>query len=376
MASRVTFNRHADFQRSALHMAAFGALAGLLAFIVGKVWPGLGGLTGPAGMALVMAAAAHGAADPSRRDAPRHLLYLAVMAGVMTLGAIVFRGEAAIAALVAPAAFMLARGPGGLRLAFGLAVAAIAVLAARLVILRLVGSQELAGLPAWLTAALAGSAGAFVAVVGTVGRHLTLVQDRVAEARAALGTARLAGEMGELVSRADTVWARVSSALPEDDQVRHAVADAIVRLYEVARRWHEVEHDGGRPSAAALVDRMAQLDARREASTDEVARAQYGQARAALAEQLRYVEGIATSRERVLARMHNYLAVMERLRLAMVSQRSADASHQASEVKPILDDLRDLGSEIELSSAAVGEMDADAERDGAPADTGRPTAQA
>ena len=57
--------------------------------------------------------------------------------------------------------------------------------------------------------------------------------------------------------------------------------------------------------------------------------------------------------------MHNYLAAMERLRLALINHRSADASAKSSEVAPILADLAELGQEIDLGSQAMGEVEVD-----------------
>jgi len=90
---------------------------------------------------------------------------------------------------------------------------------------------------------------------------------------------------------------------------------------------------------------------------DSIAKGQYQQAHAALAEQLRYLREIGTARERVVARMHHYLAAMERLRMAVLNHRSADASRLSTEVQPILDDLKDLGREIDCSSEAMGEVE-------------------
>jgi hypothetical protein len=58
---------------------------------------------------------------------------------------------------------------------------------------------------------------------------------------------------------------------------------------------------------------------------------------------------------------------MERLRFAVINHRSADASRLATEVQPILDDLSDLGRDIDSSSEALAEVERAATTENTPA---------
>jgi hypothetical protein len=362
MPTSLTFRDHSEFHRAAADMAIAGGLVGLAAHVVGLAWSPFGPIDGPWGLAALVGAAAIGATPPSARAEVRAWLSLIALSLVAGLGLSLIgpgAGAGAALAFALPTALLLARGLRDHRFAIGVLVAAPAALAARFVLARLVHAPQLAALPPWLVVAAAGAAFAFVLVLARLPRHIDLARDRVADACTRVRPA-LAGEVAELAERAMDVWRRVATTLEAESPVRRSIEDSVLRLLDVAGRWQAVEADGGRTPVEALVERMQQLDAKIEKSSDDVAKAQYTEARAALAEQIHDLREIATSRERVIARMHHYLAAMERLRLAVIRHRSADASRLSTEVQPILDDLRQLGQEIDLTSEAMGEVEREA----------------
>ena len=59
---------------------------------------------------------------------------------------------------------------------------------------------------------------------------------------------------------------------------------------------------------------------------------------------------------KVLARLHHYVAAIERLRFAAVNSRSADASRSTSELQPLVDELETLGRDLDLSREAWNEL--------------------
>ncbi len=380
MPNTLTFRDHEEFHRSAIHMAIAGGLAGLAAQVAILAAPEVGPLTGAWGLAAVAGAAGFGAALPAERTQLRGLAILLVLAACAGFGQRLMGGDDARLShgllFALPVAILFARGLTGRRFLLGLATGGVAALIARFVMIRLATAPELAGLPGWLVAAVAGAGFAFTMVLALLARHVDVVVDRVADARTR-HRPRLSGEVAELADRAHAVWQNVEAqTLDREDPVRRAIEDSVVRLYEVAGRWQSVEADGARTSADALVERMQQIDAKLEATADPIAREQYGQARAALTEQLGYLKEIGTSRERVVARMHHYLAAMERLRFAVINHRSHDASRLSTEVQPILDDLRDLGRDIDITSCAMGEVETESALAQAAAEDPRPAAQA
>jgi hypothetical protein len=254
---------------------------------------------------------------------------------------------------------LIARGEKGSRFALTLGIAAATALVARFVLTSFATSGTMADLPPWVVATIAGGAFAFVGVLGLLPRHLDLGRDRVQEAYDGVKD-KLGGEMRELADRGMGVWTKVAENTP-GGAANKAFEDSVLRLFDVAKRWQAVEADGARVPADALVERMEGIQAKIERTSDSIAKAQYQRAHDALGEQLRYVKEIGTSRERVIARMHAYVAGMERLRFALINHRSADASRVSTEVQPILEDLDALGKEIDCASEAMGEIEKDAE---------------
>jgi hypothetical protein len=357
MPTTVRFRDHEEFQRAALHMAIAGSLAGLGAYAAGLTVPAFGGLTAAWAAAALVAAAAFGAARPSVR---LRVVELGLVAGVSAAAgavAAVAPSRIGVAALALAFGGLVARAGSRRRMALTAIGAGAAFLLCRHVFLNLVAAASDAAVPMWLTAGLTGGAFAFVGVLGLLPRHLEVVRDRVKEAHEAVKD-RVSGEIRELADRGLAVWGKIAPSLESESPVRRALEDSLCRLFDVAGRWAEVEADGARAPVDGLVARMEAIATKMERTEDAITREQYREAHAALAEQLRYIKEIGTARERVIARMHHYLAAMERLRFAVINLRSHDASRVSTEVQPILDDLNDLGREIDFSSEALGEVEA------------------
>lgn len=310
-------------------------------------------------MAALAGAAAFGAASPATRMKLTEIVLIVVVA-LGTGVALRVLGARPIGAAVLAIGFGLLLARGGRRFALTLVAAGATVLLCRFVYVSLLGAAGGAGLPLWVAAAATGGAFAFVGVIGLLPRHLDIASNRVAAAYEASRTV-LTGEMRELADRAVTLWNKVDGTLEPDAAPRKTIEDSIVRVLEVGRRWAAVEADGARTPADVLAQRMETMADKMAKTDDPVAKTQYSHAHAALAEQARYLSEIGASRERVLARMHHYLAAMERLRFAVINHRSADASRLANEVQPILDDLTHLGTDIDFSSEALHEVERDAQ---------------
>jgi hypothetical protein len=360
MSTTLRFRDHEVFHQTAIDLAIAGGLAGLVAFIAAVALPGFGSVTAPWGVAVLAAAAMFAVSPRATRTRIPNLImvgFLAAFVGLALRLTMAPRPEAlGVVALVAAFGALAARGSRRPVLTF--VAAAGTALIMRYVHVSLVAAGTEAQLPVWLSAAFGGAAFAFVGILGTLPRHVDLGENRVDGAYAATREAS-SGEIRELTDRGMAVWTRVEPTLEHDSAVRRAFEDSVVRLFDVARRWTSVESEGGRTPVEQLVERMDQIEGKIARTEDAIAKGQYQQAHAALAEQLRYLREIGTARERVVARMHHYLAAMERLRMAVLNHRSADASRLSTEVQPILDDLKDLGREIDFSSEAMGEVEKD-----------------
>jgi NADH dehydrogenase/NADH:ubiquinone oxidoreductase subunit G len=198
---------------------------------------------------------------------------------------------------------------------------------------------------------------------GLVVRQICFDPDRVAQ-RFEQIEPQLSDEMAEPVRRAIETHAQVKEALrqrqddgkPGDGAVIRRVEAVVLDLLALAERWQSVEREANRTSAENLTRRLQEISDRMTATSDEVARRQYAQARDALGAQLGYLRDISRTRERVVARIHNHLAALERLHLAVLNHRGADAAKLFDEVVPMLDAIDEMGQEMDFASEAMSEV--------------------
>jgi len=342
----IGFRDHEGFHRAALAMAAAGAAAGVAAHMIGGAPPVLVG--GAAGAVL-----GAGWVEPSRRVA-RTGLGLALVA----IGALVALRGGGLVPLAVATALALHVGAPLRRALIGTAVGTAVLLAAAFAAGRIAGAEETARLPAWLVSGLGAATLAFIAVAARLPRHVFIERDPVEVAIRSLPIG-VDGEVRDLIERGRGVWSAVQARLGGDPGSRDLVRDGVLGMVEVGRRSAEVPSDVT-ASAAGLAERVADLDARIAAATDDVIAAQYREARAALDDQRRYLDAIRTDRERVVARMHNYLAALERFRLAVLNARAADASRLAAEARPLLGAVAELSAELDACGEALDEAAAPA----------------
>ena len=300
---RISFVDHLRFHRAALHMAVAGGMAGLAVHVTSLLEPRMGGTAAPLPLAVVAGAAVYGAAAPETRARARDLAVV-VLGAAFAAAALsaVRRGDMAApwgAALFAAAlGVLVARGTGsGRRFWIACAAGAAGALLGRFVLTALAG---LTFGPAWLMAASAGAAFGAVALLGTLPRHL-VIERVIAQA----------SDTAELLARARAMAGgepRVGALLEQLDDLGRQAAVA--------------------PATGELEGRLAQLDARAQATSDDLARAEYAKARAAVAEQLDDVKSIECGRERIVARLHRELEEASRTKLAATSAE-VDATSQA-----------------------------------------------
>lgn len=349
MTTAIRFRDHEQFHRAAIGMVAAGALAGAGAW--GIFQSGFS----PWAFSLVAVAAAIGAMGPS---ALSRRFELVMRAGLVLLGAVCLafvpglEGVLGFGVLFSGA---LAWGLRGKKLLLCIGAGSLVAALAHHALSQVVASQELMTLPGWVVAGIGGAAFSMVAVMGLAIRHFGITSDPVADAYMAIKDSTR-GEVYELVLRGHSVWGKASANLDEDDPNREILQEAVLRLFDTAHRWTAVESSASQHAAASLVDRIDSLQQRIDKATDDVVKAQYQQAKDALGEQLKYLKEIGTNRERVLARMHNYLAAMERLRLAVINLDSQSASRDT--VAPIVSSLEELGQDIDTCSEALVEAQA------------------
>jgi len=191
----------------------------------------------------------------------------------------------------------------------------------------------------WVTAGASSAAMGIVAVIAMLPRHLSLEIDPVKRAIARL-PATLDSEVRGLCTRTVAIWNEIKTKLAETDPSASLVREAVVKTLEVAATSAENQLNGT-PNSTSDEDlgrRMQDLDRRIAGSTDHEVRTQYTSARVALSDQRTYRDRIRQHRERLVARLHNHLAALEKFQLAV----GVSSSQRALELGPELQALSEI----------------------------------
>jgi hypothetical protein len=207
----------------------------------------------------------------------------------------------------------------------------------------------------------AGAVLGLFAGLGAIGREVQWLPAKIEqgqEVKAAL-LPEASGELGTLLGRANQAFTEARAALgSRDGEVAHAAADLMSKIERFARRWQDLDAELARTDPAALAERLAGIRARATATQDEVARAEYASAEAALTKQVEYLGGIERGRERALARLHHQVAVLERLRFAALHRRAVAANQAGEELQPLVEELVAAGRDLDCEAEAIAELPA------------------
>jgi hypothetical protein len=230
---------------------------------------------------------------------------------------------------------------------FGLGI--VTVLVAMWCAVRIDHARQTAAWSGWLRDAVAAMAMGMVGILAMLPRHLRAAVDPVRAAMRQL-PANLDGEVRQLCERAVAIWTTSKDKLAEGEAGRTLIKDGVLKTIEVAAKRATVATPGA--SEVELTERMAILDGRIEATTDAETRTQYQAARSALDDQRRYRQGIRQGIERLVARMHNHVAALEKFQLA-ASNLEATRMSSAGAVK----ELAAMSSEVAASGEALAEVE-------------------
>jgi hypothetical protein len=340
----IRFGDHASFHRAAAGMALGSLLAGIaLHFVTGSsnTAPLLGGLAGLA------AGAAWGYGKPIWR------VLTAVIAAIPLLAMALQWPALAISAAVMALGLGLGgkSGATGLRGALAISAAIGVLLLAMWCSLRVDTARQTQELwQGWWIDGVAAAAMGIVGAIAVLPRHIALVTDAVRAAQRSL-PATLDPEVRHLCDRAIGIWGSAKERLTDGDPGRELVRDGVLKTLEVAVKSASVRPVG--PSEEELASRMADLEQRISAATDAEVKAQYTSARAALEDQRRYREHIANGRERLVARLHNHIAALEKFQLAATGLVAARVASGATAVQQ----LEELSSDVAASGEALAELE-------------------
>ncbi len=219
--------------------------------------------------------------------------------------------------------------------------------------LRIHYAQETASWAPLLRATVSGAAIGMIGVLATLPRHVAYQLDAVLAAARKLPLS-LDAEIKQLCDRSLLLWSKAKERLAEDVGSKELLRSGVIKVLEVARRTSD-NVEGQQGSAQELADRIADLERRIEAATDAETKAEYAAAREGLEDQRKYRERLRAGRERMVARLHNHVASLEKFHLAAIS---LDASKKLSSDEPTVKQLADLSSEVSASGDALAELSA------------------
>ncbi len=252
----------------------------------------------------------------------------------------------ALALCAGTLALGLTIGARGLRGAMTAMVGATVTLVAMWTALRFDHARATATWSPWVTAGASSAAMGIVGVIAMLPRHLSLEIDPVRRAIALLPPA-LDSEVRGLCTRTVAIWDEIKTKLSATDPSATLVREAVVKTLEVAATSLDSQPSG--TNEEDLARRLADLDQRISAATDDEVKSQYTSARAALADQRTYRDRIRQHRERLVARLHNHLAALEKFQLAVGVSQSQRALDHGPE-------LEDLSRDVAASGEALGEV--------------------
>jgi hypothetical protein len=334
----IRFGDHSSFHRAAIGMVGGAALFGLTLHPVLPQAPLVGGILGLAAGAAIgygkwawRAVAAAAASVPLIAMAPSWPA-LALVASATGLG-------------------LAVGGPRGVRGAIAVMFGAVATLVAMWTALRFDHARQTMTWPGWATDTASAAAMGIVGVLAMLPRHVRIALDPIASALRGLPH-DLEAEVQGLCDRSVAIWTSAKDRLDAGDPGRALVRDGVLKTLEVARKSAEVKAGGA--SDAELAQRMADLDQRIEGATDPEIKSQYQSARAALDDQRRYRDKIRHNRERMIARMHNHVAALEKFQLAA---SGLEAARAASTSAPAVKQLDELSADVAASGEALADLE-------------------
>ncbi|HEY3448635.1 MAG TPA: hypothetical protein VGK67_19920 [Myxococcales bacterium] len=242
------------------------------------------------------------------------------------------------------------------------ALSAVAILAGRAVVEAFTTRGLLEGLlPAPLIAMTITALLAFFMSLGSAGAHVAQDPDPVEKLYAVMQP-ELTGDLKQLAGRAMTNYRRCAEILANSEpgfarqQLNKSLNEVTLRILELGRRWQNIDRELGERAETEINQRLAELRKLKESLKDESAKRQLGGAEAAVMAELQQLGRIRAGRERVVARLHGEMAVLDRTRLSLLSLKTSDAHLRAAELSALSDSLSSVAREMDCEAEAVDEI--------------------
>lgn len=194
--------------------------------------------------------------------------------------------------------------------------------------------------PAAVATPLAGAIAGLWIVAACAPLHLSQKADAV-EARLAALRPLLGAELRPLAERAAAARSAAAAALPAGSRgdLRGLLEALALAALDLACRAAELGRAASVAVEEKLAERVIQLSKNADDTTDAPARGSYLRAAETLSAQLEHCRRVRGSRERIVARLHEEVAQLERARFALTLLEGADADRSAAELDLLGDRL-------------------------------------
>jgi hypothetical protein len=213
-------------------------------------------------------------------------------------------------------------------------------------------------LPLPLAYAAKGLIGGFFLALAAAPMHLAPGMDEVEKLYAQVER-ELGGELARLCGQSVALYRKCKDALAQQtqgaaqQQLKATLEGVTRRALELARRWYGVDVEMGERAESDVEKRLGEVRTLFERSSDPAAKRQLQAAEKALQDEVVQIRRIRAGRERVVARLHADLAILERTRFALLALRSSDAHLKAAELSTLSDNLSALGKELDVEAQAI-----------------------
>jgi hypothetical protein len=218
-----------------------------------------------------------------------------------------------------------------------------------------------AAVPPFLAAGLEWATFGLFIGLGASGAHIVPDPDPV-EALFSKIEGELAGDLRSLALRAVTHYRRCAEVLlqspagPARLEMSRALTDVTTRILQLARKWQSIDREMGERAAGDVEKRLEELRTLRDNTKDEAARRQLQVAERTLHEEMTQIDRINRGRERVVARLHADMAILECTRFALLGLRSSDAHLRTAELASLSENLTSIAKEMDTESEAMDEV--------------------
>lgn len=359
---RGTFSEHQQFHEIVLRTSLGAGVGALLADLIGWALPSLGLFSVlPFTVASFALAAARFSGRRKWRDAGIAGVIGALGAGLFLLTANAWAPFSAVL-FGASAALVLAQGTSRARIAATATMAAVFSVAGAIVTQTFLQHGLLDGIvPSPIATVLFGAAAGLFLGLSSAPRYLLRPRDPIELAyHETAASAR--GELAVLLPQAWTIHESIKKELEGEEHANYKeqtcerVKALTQQILHIAKRCESIEKGLCDNSLDELETRIQTMQQKALRTGDENVRRSYENARDALLEQKESMLRIETGIERVVARLHANVALLERVRWSLLHLKSAQTERAGGQVNPITDALEELGREVDATSTAMGEV--------------------